>query len=107
MKYLVGNPMITITSDLLHNRDHFGNKIWYDFEDPKIKALKGTFHVYKQLVPSSFPGSWDFQKMWQTFSGEKGPRVLTPGQAVAYNLGLKITPMTMEGIRMALSGLRD
>lgn len=112
LDYTMGNPVLTITSDLLKKQDHFGRKIYYDWEDDHIKFLKGAAHVYKQLAPSSFPGSWDWEKMQDVVMTEmgmkeRGPRTLTPGQAIAYNLGLKITPMTREGIKSSLRSQKN
>jgi len=109
-KRVMQNPAVTIPFDLSKNRDFMDRKIVEDWERGKKEGyLKQAAYIYKQLSPSSFPGSWDWEKMMDVVggAGRREPGVMTPKQAVLYNLGLKITPTTESFIKESFESRYD
>lgn len=63
--------------------------------------MKASLHVYRQFTPSLFPGNYDWEILADTFGRPPTPKTRTPAQAVAAMLGLKVTPMTADDIKLS------
>lgn len=62
------NPIFTITSSILQNKDMFtGNEIYNDKTDTTEEKYSKIFsHIYTQLIPQMAPGGWSWNKIAAT-----------------------------------------
>lgn len=87
------NPAFTLGAALLNNKKFSGAPIYFDWDTPGTKWAKGLGYTLQQLLPPMTPGvGTQASKMWEAFKGED-PDALTPEQAMATQIGARITPI--------------
>src|SRR3990167_1060387 len=65
-----GTPFVTITSAVLTNKDSFtGKELWKDTDTSEEQAQKILLYMTKQIIPSTFPGGYSFQKVVDLIKG--------------------------------------
>ena len=98
------NPFFNIGASFATGRKHSGAPLFYEWEEPSMKAGKTFAYAWESLVPGLMPGGLDFGKIWNSFSND--PNALSPEQAVASSLGFRLTAVNEVDLAQRQMALR-
>lgn len=78
--------------------DYFGKEIWSETDPPEKQLARAAQYVMRSLGPSWLPGGYSYEKMYRGLSDtpDYWGRQWTPGQGIAYQFGMKVSPVDVE-----------
>jgi GGDEF domain-containing protein len=78
--------------------DYFGKEIWDETDPPEKQLARAAQYVMRSLGPSWLPGGYSYEKMYRGLSDtpDYWGRQWTPGQGIAYQFGMKVSPVDIE-----------
>jgi len=89
LRSIIGNPMITVSGELMNNKTFSGAPIYNDWDSGGMKFAKGTGHVWKQMMPAFMGETWS--RLYKTAADKPGAQ--TWGQHAAGLGGFKVVPI--------------
>lgn len=89
--WLLGHPAFSIAGTIMTKTQFSGAPLYYDWESPKMKALKTFGFVWDQLMPSWMLGGTDWDAIYDSISND--PEAMTWEQVAAGMAGFKIKPI--------------
>jgi len=78
--------------------DYFGKEIWRETDMPVTQWRKGLEYINRSFGPTFLPGGSAYEKIARSITGKPDywGRTWAPGQAVAYEFGMKVAPVDIE-----------
>lgn len=78
--------------------DYFGKEIWRETDLPEVQWRKGMEYINRSFGPTFLPGGSAYEKIARSITGKPDywGRTWAPGQAVAYEFGMKVVPVDIE-----------
>ncbi|MEK9207434.1 MAG: hypothetical protein AAB922_03065 [Patescibacteria group bacterium] len=107
-----GTPFSTVTAAVLTNKDSFtGKELWKETDTEEEKSEKIVAYLVKQVVPTTFPGGYSFQKVVDLIHGRPDVNGYVKEMLpVILDVlgGVKLQPIdqTLEGQRRAQEKVR-
>jgi hypothetical protein len=92
---LLQSPITSIASTLATKKKSSGAPLYYDWEEPGTKAMKTLTFLWQVLTPSLAPGNFDWNLMQDALAHK--PEALSPWEAVAAQLGVRMIPVDEAG----------
>jgi len=78
--------------------DYYGTEVWKETDSPATQWRKGMEWVNRGFGPTFLPGGSSYEKMARSISHRPDywGRTWAPGQAIAYQFGMKVVPVDIE-----------
>ncbi len=89
--WLLGNPLYSLGGAIRSKTKYGGAPLYYDWEEPQVKAAKTFSYLWEQMIPSWMPGGIDWNSAWDSVQGKE--EALTFWQQVGAGSGFKLKPI--------------
>lgn len=93
IQHYMQNPFVNLTAQVMRNERNTGAPIYNEYDPPATKYLKLMGFIWNQVGPTWAPGGTDWNQIYKAYMEPGSPYSLTPWQAAAAQVGLKVTPV--------------
>ena len=101
---LIQNPVVGTITTLQSKKKFSGAPLYYDWEHPTTKAAKTLGFMWEMWSPAPMPGNIDWRTLQDSI--QEQPGALSPEEAVASQLGLKLTTVNPTQMKRRSETLR-